>query len=73
MFKFFGNIIDIIVSLLTFFIRSIVTSVEIIFQAIDGITFLTFILSYLPAFILPILLALIAVAILKFILNFGGN
>lgn len=73
MFEFFDTLFSLIEGVITFFANTTYLIIDLIENTIEGVAFATLVISNLPLFIIPIVTALIAIAIIKFILSMGAR
>lgn len=73
MFQFFESLFNIISSAIDFILNTFSSVIDLFQNAVLGINFMTLAVALMPGFLQPILIALIGVAVIKLVLNMGGN
>lgn len=73
MFQFFDTLFSLIEGIINFFANTTYLIIDLIENTIQGVAFATLVVSNLPVFIIPIITALISIAIIKFILSLGAR
>ena len=73
MFQFFETLFDLISSVIGFFVNTNASVGRLFINAFEGVVFVSFIFGYMPGFLSIVIASLLGLAVVKFILNFGGN
>ena len=73
MFQFFETFFNIVSSVVNFFTSTFNSIVDLFQNALLGIGFISSGIQWMPGFLQPIFFTLLGVAVVKLILNMGGN
>lgn len=73
MFQFFETFFNIVSSVVNFFTSTFNSIVDLFQNALLGIGFISSSFQWMPGFLRPIVFTLVGVAVVKLILNMGGN
>lgn len=73
MFKFFETLFNFIGSIVEFIKNAYQTVIEVYNMTIDGFGFVQGLYQLVPEFLLPFMTALLAIAVIKLVINLGGS
>lgn len=73
MFQFFETLLNLISTGIDFILNSFQQVIALFTNAVSGLAFISLAFNYMPGFLQPILVSLLGIAVVKFILNLGGN
>ncbi len=73
MFQFFESLLNFISSVVDFIISGFQSVAALIVNCTMGVTYLLTAVGFMPVFLVPFITALIGLAVVKFVLSFGGR
>lgn len=71
MFQFFESLLNIIKSVVAFFVNSVSSVIDLFVNVSQGLVLTSLIFQYLPGFLSVIFVSLLGIAIVKLVLSLG--
>lgn len=71
MFQFFESLLNIIKSVIAFFVNTVNSVIDLFVNVSQGLVLTSLIFQYLPGFLQVIFVSLLGIAIVKLVLSFG--